>query len=360
MDNRTDCCRGKVPHRCGCQSDIGCTSARGLALQTDAPSVTPQLARAFRGYPERSDIFIADGESYIERVEALIDSLSQMERRSINAVVISPDGRIDPWSSAPVDKVIRRLKTPWLPGLLNNEQLTFHMQPIVDALTFEVYGFEALMRSSDPDLNVSPFDMIEASKAHDALLKLDQIARRNAILQCSSKLEGNERLFVNFLPITIYDPEVCLRTTFKAAEEAGLEFSRIVFEVVESEEFPDIDHLSAILDKYRQAGNRVALDDLGAGNTSLTYVNRLNPDYIKIDREIVRAAAADQELNMLRGLVSHAKDRGIKVLGEGVETANELDMLREMGVDLIQGYLIAKPSEQPVRSFSRDLPRLAA
>ena len=360
MDTTNGCCVNKPPHRCRCQQSIDECAASGIALQTDAPSVRPRLAERFATLEGQAGIFAAGGEGHLDRVEAFVAELSCMERRALNAVVVGPDGRIDPWSSAPVEKVLTRLRTPWLPRVLNEELLEFHMQPIVDAYTLEIFGFEALMRCSDRSLGVTPFDLITAAKAHDALLKLDQIARRGAILQCASKLRGEERLFVNFMPLTIYDPEVCLRTTFKAAEDTRLDSKRIVFEVVESEEFPDIEHLSSILNKYRESGYKVALDDLGAGNTSLTYVNQLNPDLIKIDREIISSAAANDEQCMLRGLVTHAKDRGITVLGEGVETPDELNMLREMGVDLIQGWLIAKPALEPVRDFSNKVPRLAA
>ena len=354
------CCQGRKAHRCSCQEPVSVTDPEGLALQSDNPVIREQLAKAFTAHPRQEGVFLAGGADFLERVEGFVGELSEMERRSIRAVQIGEGGTIDGWASAPVNRVLLRLRTPWLPQLLNEELLEFHMQPIVEANTMKVFGFEALMRCADPTIKANPFELISAAKAHDALLKLDQIARRQAILQCAPKLQGEERLFVNFLPLTVYDPEVCLRTTFKAAKDSGIDFGRIVFEVVESEEFPDIDHLSRILDKYREAGNRVALDDLGAGNTSLNYIERLKPDFIKIDREIVCTAAKMEQFNMLRGLVAHAKDLGITVLGEGVETLRELDMLREMGVDLIQGWVVAKPALEPVREFDPSVPRLAA
>ncbi len=357
----SDRCRGnKKSHRCACRLPVNETGANGLVLMSSAPSVQSRLAPLFGNRDGRADLFEVIGDHALDMLREIIAAFSQMERRSIHAAFMDEHGRVDPWSNAPIDKVLGRLDTPWLPDVLNNERLRFDLQPIVDALTLRTYGYEALMRCDGGTIHASPFELIEASKAHDALLKLDQIARRNAIVQCAPKLQDHERLFVNFLPLTVYDPDVCLQTTFKAAEKAGIPFDRLTFEVVESEEFPDIEHLDRILSKYREVGCKVALDDLGAGNTSLTYIDRLNPDYVKIDREIVRNAAISGEQSMLRGLIAHAKDRGIKVLGEGVETMNELDMLREMGTDLIQGYLIAKPSAEPVREYEHSLPRLAA
>lgn len=348
-------CDHTTRHRCSCQSSVCGSQPIGVALQSESPTVVARLEESFRASSQAPGIYIADGHGFVDRVEAVLEPMSLMERRTVRAVPILKDGEINPWAAAPADAVLTRLKTAWLPGVLNDERLVFHMQPIVDAQTLEVLGFEALMRCGDPGIDANPFELIQAAKAHDALLKFDQTARRQAILQCAPKLEGEERLFVNFLPMTVYDPEVCLRTTFKAADEAGLDVRRIVFEVVESEEFPDIEHLGAILSAYRRAGALVALDDLGAGNTAMTYVNRLEPDIVKIDREIVRDAAADRGDAMLQGMVRHAKDRGITVLAEGIETERELAMVRRLGVDLVQGYLIAKPSIEPRRDFSTGL-----
>jgi len=347
----TDCDQNQR-HTCSCQSDVCASKPIGVALQSESPTVAARLEGSFPVWSGAPGIFIAQGHGFIERVEAMLEPVSLMDRRTVRAVPILKDGEVNPWAAAPVDTVLTRLKTAWLPRVLNDERLVFHMQPIVDAGSLAVVGFEALMRCAEPDLDVNPFELIHAAKAHDALLKLDQAARRQAILQCAPKLEGDERLFVNFLPMTIYDPNVCLRTTFKAADEAGLDVRRIVFEVVESEEFPDIEHLDSILSAYRRAGASVALDDLGAGNTAMTYVNRLGPDIVKIDREIIRSAAANREYGMLHGMVRHAKDRGITVLAEGVETPDELSLVRRLGADFVQGYLIAKPSAEPLRDFS--------
>jgi len=345
-------CDKDPSHRCSCQSDVCASVPIGVALTSESPAARDRLENSFRAWSKAPGIFIADGHGFIERVETLLEPMSIMDRGTVRAVPMLPGGEINPWASAPVDTILTRLKTAWLPGVLNDEQISFHMQPIVEADSLRIHGFEALMRCTDPSIGVNPFELIQAAKAHDALLKLDQTARRQAILQCAPKLEGEERLFINFLPMTVYDPNVCLRTTFKAADEAGLDVRRLVFEVVESEEFPDIDHLGAILSAYRRAGARVALDDLGSGNTAMTYVNRLSPDIVKIDREIIATAAAEREYGMLHGMVRHAKDRGITVLAEGVETASELALVRRLGVDLVQGYLIARPSAEPVRDFS--------
>lgn len=338
-------------HTCACQQRVPEIKAAGLALQSEAPPVIEALRSCFRESEDRHGVFIAEGSGFAVRVREIMRDFSAMERASTRAVVIDESGRFDPWASASVDRVLDRLEASWLPGMLNREEITFHFQPIAGALGLEVHGFESLVRGAGAHADKSPGAMIHAAKSHEALLKFDQIARRRAIEIGAPKLQGRERLFVNFLPITVYDPNVCLRTTMKAAMDAGVDFTRLVFEVVESEEYPDIDKLRRILDVYREAGCGVALDDLGSGNTALNYIDLIRPDYIKIDKQIVVSAVEKEEYGLLLGLISHAKQRDITVIAEGVETEQHLAVMQEYGVDLVQGWLIAKPSAEPVREF---------
>jgi EAL domain-containing protein (putative c-di-GMP-specific phosphodiesterase class I) len=339
-------------HACSCRKPVAETTARGVALQAEAPPVVEALRGRFPESPERPGVFLAEGPGFAAEVRSVVQGFSDMERAHTRAVVIDADGRFDPWASAPVDNILDRVESAWLPGLLNREEITFHFQPIASAGCLTVHGFEALVRGDGPNAGRSPADIIRAAKAHEALLKFDQIARRRAIEIGAPKLRPDERLFVNFLPITVYDPNVCLRTTIKAAQDAGVDFSRLVFEVVESEEYPDIDKLRGILDVYREAGCGVALDDLGSGNTAINYVDQLRPDYIKLDKQIVVSAVENEDYGLLAGLVSHARQRNITVIAEGVETERQLDAMRAHGVDLVQGWLIAKPAAEPVRDFS--------
>ncbi len=338
-------------HNCQCQAHVPGSDAVGLALTADAPSVLAALRDAFSESADRPGLFIARGPGFATRVADVIRTFSRMERANTRAVAIAPDGAFDPWAAAPVEQVLERLETAWLPALLNEEHVTFHFQPIVGSVGMEIHGFEALVRGAGPCEGKSPADIINAARSHAALLKFDQIARRRAIEIGAPKLRDNERLFVNFLPMTVYDPNVCLRTTIKAAEDAGVDFSRLVFEVVESEEFPDIDHLRRILDTYRAAGCGVALDDLGSGNTAINYIDLLLPDYIKLDRQIIVSAVEHNDFGLLEGMVSHAKRRNITVIAEGVETERQFDDMRKCGVDLIQGWVISKPAAEPVRDF---------
>lgn len=155
-------------------------------------------------------------------------------------------------------------------------------------------------------------------------------------------------VFINFNPASIYDPTFCLRSTVLAIKNSSLEPDQVVFEVVESTDVPDPAHLLNILAYYREAGLRVALDDLGAGFGSLNMMARLRPDFIKLDMALVRDVDSDPfRATMVRKLLEAAHELGVRTVAEGVETEGEWSWLRDNGADLMQGYLIAAPGTPP-------------
>ncbi|MDB5324720.1 MAG: yjcC 1, partial [Phycisphaerales bacterium] len=155
-------------------------------------------------------------------------------------------------------------------------------------------------------------------------------------------------LLINFMPTAIYKPEFCLQTTMAAAKQADIDPSRIIFEVVEQYEVPDRDHLANILNYYRDHGYRVALDDLGSGYAGLSLLADLDPDLIKIDRELVsRSVKSPTHRAIVDALVRIGRDTDKTVLAEGVETADEMRLMTHLGVDLLQGFYLGKPAAVP-------------
>lgn len=244
-----------------------------------------------------------------------------------------------------------RLDSPWLPRALEEETLRPWFQPLVDLRSGRVHGREALLRLRDDGELRDGTAIVEAARAHGQLYELDQVGRRLAIEHGGPVLPDGETLYVNYLPTAIYDPAVCLRTTWAAAQRVGIGLDRVCFEVAESEQVPHVEHLVRILDIYRQEGARVALDDLGAGWMSLNYVRQLRPDVVKLDRELVSGLGADPARERLvRALVDYAHELDIQVVAEGIETPADLSVAHALGVDLGQGYLLgaAEPTMQPL------------
>lgn len=278
-------------------------------------------------------------------------SFSEQEMASINAVILQPDEQIS-------FSLLNRLKplSRWggllaasdLIYVLNNRALQIVFQPLVDVVKGEIYGYECLMRGLRADGSIiGPEILLEQAKHADLLFNLDRLAREMALHQAvASQLQG--RISINFLPTAIYNPEMCLRDTVAWAKELGIDSSRIMFEVVETENVKDFGHLKSILDFYRKKGFKTALDDVGSGYAGLNLLAELLPDLIKIDRALVQNIhQLPVKQSIVEALINISKANNIEVLAEGVETTAERDYLMAQGISKMQGYLFGKPNAVP-------------
>lgn len=346
-------CPKSHPSVCQCQQPVADVPPHGAALWARTEAVASLLAGRFAADPTNPSVFIARDADWPAQMAAFLEQLSPIDAASILAAPLDEAGGVDPWTAMPALGFVQRAQTPWLATLLNERRLIAYLQPIVDLRTERVVAFEALMRAELDGRIISAGQIIEAARAHNALFQFDQQAREAAIRQGWPQLQPGQKLFINFAPTVIYDPIVCLKTTWQAAKEVGCDLQNLVFEVVESETFPKLDHLHRILDTYREHGAQVALDDLGSGNTALTFIDKLQPDLIKLDRKLLPLEPTPGSLRLLEGLVDYAHGRGIKVLVEGVETQAQYEAARSIKVDLAQGYLLGRPApkaEQEVAS----------
>jgi EAL domain-containing protein (putative c-di-GMP-specific phosphodiesterase class I) len=220
-------------------------------------------------------------------------------------------------------------------------------QPIVEmtrAGPGGVVGYEALLRAQGDGGPIGAPQLFDAAAAAGWLNVLDRVGRTTALRDAEGWL-GDRVLFVNFLPTTIYRPEVCLRTTEQAAKAAGISLDKLVFEVTESERVADLDHLEKIFAYYRHRGCRVALDDLGAGYSSLNLLVRLQPDVVKLDREIVTRLPGKTASAVVTAVTDIVHGYGGLVLAECVETDEQAEAACALDVDLGQGWLFGRPLE---------------
>jgi EAL domain-containing protein (putative c-di-GMP-specific phosphodiesterase class I) len=240
----------------------------------------------------------------------------------------------------------------WLLDMLAERRITSYFQPIVHAQdTRRIYAHEALVRGLEPDGTlVPPGRMMGVARDAELLFQLDLAARLSAIRE-AVRHGLDVPVFINFTPSAIYDPAFCLRSTVAAIREAGIPSEHVVFEVIESDHAADASHLRSIIDYYRQAGFRVALDDLGAGHSSLNLLHQLRPDIVKLDMELVRHIHEDPyKASITQKLLEIAQKLGIRTVAEGIETPEELRWVRAHGVDYVQGYLVSRPQSPPVRA----------
>jgi EAL domain-containing protein (putative c-di-GMP-specific phosphodiesterase class I) len=252
----------------------------------------------------------------------------------------------------PLTELLQRFETEWLVEMIREKSLTTVYQPIADLRRGDsVFGYECLMRGTTSDRSRnSPGAILSAARKANLLFQLDQLARTSAIRNAAG--QGiRERVFINFLPTTVYWPHASLKSTLKAVQECGLKPEQIVFEVVESEEIEDTAHLLRILDVYREEGFGVALDDIGSGYNGLNLLTELQPNYVKLDAQLIRNVHRSEiKQHVASQLIELTKKIGCMAIVEGVETEDEWEWARRAGADLAQGYFYARPAAEPFRA----------
>lgn len=217
---------------------------------------------------------------------------------------------------------------------------TFAYQPIVELSTRTIFGHEALVRGPNGESAYSVLSQVTDENRYS----FDQ-ACRVAAIKGAAQLGIQEYLSINFLPNAVYRPEACIQATLAAAREAMFPIRRIIFEVTEGEEVSDRPHLVNIFNEYRKFGFQTAIDDFGAGYAGLTLLSEYQPDIVKVDMELVRGIEASKAKRaIVKGIVAICAELNVRVLAEGIETAAERDCLRDLGIDLMQGYLFCKPA----------------
>ncbi|MFN3668946.1 MAG: EAL domain-containing protein [Brevundimonas sp.] len=233
--------------------------------------------------------------------------------------------------------------------------ITMAFQPIVDIRTRTVFAYEALVRGQD---GAGAGDVL-ARVSEDNRYAFDQLCRTTAI-DLASRLElatGGVNLSINFLPNAVYEPRACIRATLAAAMRTGFPLSRIIFEFTEQEAI-DADHILNILRSYRAMGFKTAIDDFGAGYAGLGLLSKFQPDIVKLDMALIRDIDTDRvKRAIMRNTLSMLRDLDIEPICEGIETIDEHNALRDLGVSLMQGYLFAKPAIEALPAVSWVQPR---
>lgn len=251
---------------------------------------------------------------------------------------------------ASLQRFITFSQSDWLVDMLAQSRFTSYFQPIVSIQdTSQIYGYESLLRGWDDQGNlVMPGPIFAQAAAAGLLPQLDRAARLSAIAQ-ASKHQLTQRIFINFTPTALYDPVSCLRSTVEAIDQTGIRHDQVVFEVVESDNPQDLEHIKTVLKYYREAGFAVALDDLGSGYSGLNLLHQLRPDFIKLDMELIRNVHQDSyKASITEKLLEIAQTLDIQTVAEGIECIEELHWLQQRGATFAQGYLMGKPSATPV------------
>jgi EAL domain-containing protein (putative c-di-GMP-specific phosphodiesterase class I) len=231
-------------------------------------------------------------------------------------------------------------------------------QPIFDLGSGRIFGHEALVRGPEGQGAGSVLSQVRPDNRY----AFDQQCRVKAI-ELAARLYGADKttkLSINFMPNAVYEPRACIRLTLETAERVGFPLDGIIFEFTENEQL-DTAHVLRILDTYRAIGFKTAIDDFGAGHAGLGLLAKFQPDIVKLDMDLVRHIDADRaKRTIVKHTLAMLADLGVTPLCEGIETADEMSVLRDLGVNLMQGYLIGKPSFEALTPTSDIALRQAA
>jgi diguanylate cyclase (GGDEF)-like protein len=233
-----------------------------------------------------------------------------------------------------------------LPEAIAEGRLAIVYQPIVWLDDDGVEAYEALLRWNHPNYGgVPPLEVIELAQRSGLMNRLSEFVLRQACEQIAvwEKAGREVNVGVNITAADLMVADFADRAQ-DLVRRAGIEPSRITFELTEQTAISDIQRAQRAMQSLRAEGFLLAIDDFGSGYSSLTYLERLPVNAIKLDRELVARITGDSRSDaVLQAIVPLSQALGFKVVGEGVETPLQLELLSELGCDAIQGYLLGTP-----------------
>ena len=284
-----------------------------------------------------------------------VDSRLPAADRSVVALsaAVQVSGLADRIGMAQSTQLIQTKTLDYFFNLRSRHAVQF--QPIVELATGELHDYEALFRPEMPMLPQSISAIVQAAIDTDRSVELDRFIVE-AILERAGTLQDGWaerhgrpfRLSVNVAPASLLDPAFDAHGLAEQARRCGLAPGQVTIECTEQQAVADVLPLKRKVRAMRRLGFGFAVDDAGAGYASFALVAALRPTLIKIDREIVaRIARDDAKQALVEAFVSFGRRIGARLIAEGIEKRTDLEVLRRLGVDLGQGYLLGRPSPEP-------------
>ena len=232
----------------------------------------------------------------------------------------------------------RRRRDDVLAAVIAHQQIAVVFQPQINPVTGEVHGAEALARWDRVAGAEQLFERAAAAGLSESLSRLVQ----HKALRTAAAWEGPLRrlqISINLLPDEIAQ-DGYVDWLLDEIRAVGIDAKRVTIEVTENALLSDLETVAGHLDRIRQAGLKVALDDFGTGYASLAYLGTLPLDALKIDRGLIaKIGTSERDRIVVRSIFSLARDLGLQVIVEGVESTAQLVLLADWGCDLYQGFL---------------------
>ncbi len=270
-----------------------------------------------------------------------LDELIKFADYAMYKMKKSSKGGVAYYDSTTLDKTLFLARNSgYLDDFLDKELLDFALQPMVDANTFELVGYEALMRPQS-DIISTPYLLLELAKAESKLDKIERLVMKKVFEKIDENMSilKNYKIFINSIADQILTDE-----EFKVYTEQYPEIlSNVVIEVTEQESV-DYDILRIKSNMFKDVGALLAIDDFGAGYSNENSLLSNDYDIIKLDMNLIRNIDTDtRRQQIVQSIINFSNAHDYKILAEGVETENEVTKLRELGIHYMQGYYFGKP-----------------
>lgn len=246
--------------------------------------------------------------------------------------------QLDPVERTPVDVTNELVE---LEGKLDRclATMTMHFQVIVHAATRARFGYEALLRSTDHSLP-HPGAILDAAERLERIPMLGRAVRGQCAKVIASAPAARGVVFINLHLLDLFDKQ--LTSPFSALAKVA---SRVVLEITERTSLEGAHDVRFRVAELRELGFKIAIDDLGGGHARMGTFTPMDTDFVKLDMSLVRDIDKHpMKQRLVRSINELCRAHGTQVIGEGVETEAEARVLVDLGCDLLQGYLIAKPA----------------
>jgi EAL domain-containing protein (putative c-di-GMP-specific phosphodiesterase class I)/GGDEF domain-containing protein len=313
--------------------------AAGVAAATES-EITEMVARLQRHVGSRieaqhGDDIAALFDIYVGRAHVYYNPKIRLERLIYRGIREAAN------ASRSIEERERARRVADLRSSLRDRAVYIDYHPIVVTDTRAIFGYEALARGVMRSLR-SPEVMFDVAAEADLVWELSRLCRSRAIEGIETRLQPSELLFLNVDPHDFSDP---------AFDENEVKYpERVVIEITERTAIKDYPKFRERLRLFRERGFRFAVDDAGSGYAGLGSIANLEPDFIKLDISLINAIDTNFiKQNLVATMVKFANDHGAKVVAEGVERAEEFKAVQELGVHLVQGFFLHRPSHLPAQ-----------
>lgn len=240
-----------------------------------------------------------------------------------------------------------------------DEELVYPVfQPIVDLASGDILGYEALSRLKKTDVIKEPETLFKMAGVYSKLWEVEQLCRKKILKQVSKNKDtfADKKVFINVNPLVMTDGEFKKGFTRKYIEKHDLSVEQIVIEITEHSAATNMKEFQNVVQHYKKQGYLIAVDDVGSCYSGLNLICDVKPCYLKLDIEIVQDICTDAvKCSMVKSFVEFAKLTGMKLIAEGIETEEQLEMLIELGVHYGQGYFLGKPDEVPRHIYEHSI-----